>query len=321
MRGVDLTLFDFDFDTTWAGFFVNADGRIYGRFGGRDAKSAEKYASLAGLRYALRAALEAYRQDHKSQPSSRDLRPPRIEQYPAAERLQYTKCIHCHQVREVLRESALTASAWRREQEWVYPPPENVGLTLDPDQGNRVKKVVADSPAGRIGMQPGDTLIRVNRMSVASYADVQYALHRAPEKGTIPVVWQHQEEVRRGDLVLAVGWRQSDISWRWSLRRLEPSPWVQGEDLGPAEKKALGLSEKQLALQQGNYVSKPAREAGIQQNDVIIGVDDRLLEMTGRQFIAYVRLNYHVGGRITFNIIRNGQRLNLPMTLPGRGPF
>jgi predicted metalloprotease with PDZ domain len=321
MRGIDLDRFDFDFDTTWAAFFMNADGHIYGRFGGRDADSAEKYASLAGLRYALRAALEVHRHDHPEPSKSQELKARTVEQYASAERLQDAKCIHCHQVREVVRDSAQRAGTWQRELEWVYPPPENVGLSLDPEQGNRVTKVVKDSAADRIGIQPLDILTCVNGLSVASYADVQYALHRAPEKGTIPVVWQHQGETRQGNLVLAAGWRQSDISWRWSLRRLEPSPWVQGDDLGPAEKKTLGLATNRLALQQGNFVSKPARDAGIRQNDVIVGVDDKPLEMTGRQFIAYVRLNYQVGDRITFNIIRNGQRLNLPMTLPGRGRF
>ena len=37
IAGSDLNQFDFDYDLTWAGFFVNADGKVYGRYGGRDA--------------------------------------------------------------------------------------------------------------------------------------------------------------------------------------------------------------------------------------------------------------------------------------------
>ena len=61
MRGVDLDLFDFDYDLTWMAFFLNAEGTVYGRYGGRDAESADSRVSLAGLRYALEAALARHR--------------------------------------------------------------------------------------------------------------------------------------------------------------------------------------------------------------------------------------------------------------------
>ena len=39
ISGADLNVFDFDYDLTWAAFFLNADETVYGRFGGRDAES------------------------------------------------------------------------------------------------------------------------------------------------------------------------------------------------------------------------------------------------------------------------------------------
>ncbi len=36
MRGLDLGLFQFDWDTTWAAMFLNADGTIYARYGTRN---------------------------------------------------------------------------------------------------------------------------------------------------------------------------------------------------------------------------------------------------------------------------------------------
>lgn len=33
MNGVDIGLFQFDFDLTWMCFFMNANGFIYGRYG------------------------------------------------------------------------------------------------------------------------------------------------------------------------------------------------------------------------------------------------------------------------------------------------
>jgi hypothetical protein len=318
MRGVNLDVFDFDYDTTWAGFFLNADEKVYGRFGGRDAESAETYAALTGLKHAMQAALVAHRQGQTK--GRAEVRAPRtVEQYPAARRIRENACIHCHQVHEFRRQALQAEGKWRVDTEWIYPPLENVGLSVGPEAGVQVKRVSADSAAARLGLRAGDVLQTVNGLPVASFADVQYALHRAPATGQVHVRWQRADKMLMGELQLADGWRRSDISWRWSLRKLDPAPGVEGEDLSPAEKKVLGLPENRLAFEQGAFVSTAARQAGIRQKDVIIGIDDRPLEMSARQFIAHVRLNYKVGDRVSFNILRQGHAIRVPMTLPGRG--
>jgi hypothetical protein len=43
-----------------------------------------------------------------------------------------------------------------------------------------------------------------------------------------------------------------------------------------------------------------------------------MLSMTGRQFGAYVRLNYKVGDRVVYNVLRDGKRVDVPLTLRGR---
>jgi hypothetical protein len=318
MRGVDLDLFDFDYDLTWMGFFLNADGFVYGRYGGRDSDSADSRVSLTGLRYAMNAALRRHRDQSAGYPRQ-PANPARTpERYPAARRLPERACIHCHQVNELRRESLQEAGKWRREELWVYPLPENIGLTLDVDHGDLVAKVGTHSAAARIGIRPGDRLLSMDGQLVSSFADVQYVLHRAPAKGTLTVAWHHEGQSRKGELVLTEGWRETDISWRWSLRGLDPSPWVHGDDLSAEEKKALRVSEKRLAFRQGPFVSEPAQQAGIRQNDVILGVDGKALEMTARQFAAYIRLNYRVGDRVTYNILRGGKRLDLPLLLIAR---
>ncbi len=320
MRGVDLNVFDFDYDLTWAAFFMNAEGKIYGRFGGRDAGSPDKYLTLAGLKHALREALAAHRRDPKAKPAAEAMPSQTVEQYPAAKRMKPNACIHCHMVYGFRREERMESGKWRREEVWVYPLPENVGLTLDAEQGDRVKDVVEKGPAKSAGLRAGDVLKNVNGRPVASFADVQYALHRAPAKGPISVTWQRGGKTMTAELAGDANWRTTDISWRASMWGLEPAPCVHGTDLTAQEKKELGLAEKALAFRQGDFVPKPARQAGIQKNDIILGVDDKPLEMSMRQFNAYVRLNYKVGDRITFNVIRDGKRMKVPLTLPKR-PF
>ncbi len=123
------------------------------------------------------------------------------------------------------------AGKWRKEELWVYPQPENVGLTLDVDLGHLVAKVADGSAAARLGFRPGDRITRVGDVPAVSIADVQYGLQCAPPSGEVAVTWLHDGREHAGRLTLAEGWRKTDISWRWSLRGLDPPPWVHGEDL------------------------------------------------------------------------------------------
>jgi hypothetical protein len=319
MRGVNLNVFDFDYDLTWAALFMNADETIYGRFGGRDAHNADKYLSLAGLKYALRSALESHRRRADEKPPG-PAQTRAAEEYAAARRLKANACIHCHQVYDFRHDEKKAAGTWRPADVWVYPQPENVGLSIDPEQGNRVLAVAADSAADRAGLHNGDVLQRVNGWPTASVADVQYALQLAPASGEIGLSWQRAGKEMTGKLALDQGWRQTDISWRASMWGLEPAPCVHGWDLTAQEKKTLGLSEKTLAFRQGKFVPAPSRTAGIREDDIILGIDNQMLEMTMLQFNAHVRLHYKTGDRITFQVLRAGKRLDVPMTLPAR-PF
>ena len=321
MRGVNLDVFDFDYDLTWMAFFLGPHEEVYGRYGSRDAVSPDNQMSLEGLRFAMTAALAAHGRTTKEK-SRQPIQAARtVDTYPAARRRPANACIHCHQVYDFRREALQAQGKWGLNELWVYPQPENVGVTLDIEMGNRVKAVAASSPAGRAGLRAGDLLKSVNGVNVASIADVQYGLHRAPAEGEIPVTWTRSDRILAARLPLAVGWRKTDISWRWSLKGLEPSPWVQGEDLTVAEKRKLGLSDQRLAFYQNAFVSPPARQAGIRQKDIILGIDGKELEMTARQFTAYVKLNYKVDARVTYNILRDGKRLDVALTLISRPPF
>lgn len=318
MRGVDLTTFDFDYDLTWQAFFMNANEYVYGRYGGRDEGPAEKGLSIAALKYAMRAALASHLSDRNKRPERLNKEVRHVEQFSAARRVKNDACIHCHQVHDFRREQLMRANKWSRDEVWVYPPPENIGLTLDSKQGDRIQAVKADSPAQRAGLRRGDVIERLADRPVASYGDVQYALHRAAKRDRLSIVWQRAGETHRGTLVLSDGWRESDISWRGSMWGLEPQAYVYGQDLTVAEKRELGLSASRLAFRQGNFVPPESRQAGIRARDIILGIDGKELEMKMLQFNAYVRLNYKIGDRIVFNVVRNGVRRDIPMKLTSR---
>lgn len=313
IQGFDLNLFEFDYDLTWAGFFLDADGRVLGRYGGRDASGPDGRLSLAGLRHAMRRALARHKD--KKPPAPAPGKPLRAEDYPAAKKLGRSECIHCHQVNEFRRALRISEKKWHRDERYTYPPPETVGLTLEVDRGDVVKAVAPKSGASVAGIREGDRLVKVNGEPVASQADVQYALHRAPWSGKLPVTWERGGKLRSAELPLDAGWRKYNLAWRPSLLDLMPALTAYGDELAAAEKKALGLPPTRLAFRQDREVHAHARAAGVRAGDVIVGIDDHRPQMTRDQFLAFVRREYLIGDRVVLRVLRGGKPVAVPMTL------
>ncbi len=314
IAGADLNLFEFDYDLTWAGFFIDADGRVLGRYGGRDASGAEGRLSLAGLRYAMSRALERHALKEKP-PAPKRGKPLLAEGYPAAKKLGRGECIHCHQVNEFRRAQRIADRTWHRDERWSYPLPENAGLTLEVDRGDVAKAVQDGSPAARAGLRAGDRLLTLGGSPVASQADVQHALHKAPWEGNVAATWLRGGAEKSGGLELPAGWKKYNLTWRPSLLDLMPALTVEGEDLTEAEKKALGIPAGRLAFRQDAEVHARARAAGVRGGDIIVGLDGKRPTMTKVQFLGWVRREHLIGGRVTLDVLRDGKPVALPMTL------
>jgi predicted metalloprotease with PDZ domain len=296
-------------------FFLNAEGKVYARYGGRDAENPDRRQSLDGLAYTMKSVLQMHGREEKEKefaPKSQDA-PRYIRDVPAARRRG--GCLHCHQVKETLNADLQRKGEWSRDNVWRYPLPENVGMELEVDRGNVVKAVTEKSPAAAAGLKADDVVRRLNGVPVHSFGDAQYALDIAPKTGSIEIVWQRGEQVLREKLTLAEGWRKGDITWRPSMQRLIPAVRLYGIDLKPEEKKALGLSARQLAFRQAESVTAQAKAAGVRPEDIILGVDDKTLEMDVDEFARYVERSYLIGDKVTINLLRDGKRMNLTMTL------
>jgi S1-C subfamily serine protease len=118
-----------------------------------------------------------------------------------------------------------------------------------------------------------------------------------------------------GKLALPGDWRKTDVSWRWSLKSLAPNPSIIGDDLDADGRKRLGLTADQLAYRQMNSLTPTARHAGLQANDVIVGIDGKRLTMNARQFETHIRLYYRVGQEITLNVLRGKEAVKVKMKL------
>jgi S1-C subfamily serine protease len=86
-----------------------------------------------------------------------------------------------------------------------------------------------------------------------------------------------------------------------------------GAELTAEQKKALGLSAQQLAFRQSSPVPAQPQAAGIQEGDIVLGVDDLALAMDVSEFNRYVSQQCLVGDQVVVNVLRDGKRLKLPM--------
>ncbi len=310
VSGADLSLFEFDFDCPWYGFFMSANEVIYGRYGGRDGKSDDGRLSMAGLKYAAEKALAQHKARADEKPPARG-KPIFAEQYPAAKARRRQECIHCHQVNEFRRAEEKAMGTWSRDNLWVYPLPENVGITLEVDRGDVVKSIAAKSPATQIGVKPGDVIAKLNGYPVASFADAQYALHKAPKSGTIPIEWIRGNDTMSGKLQVADGWRKTNLTWRASLLDILPSLPVSADDITAEEKKALGLPASRAAFRQDKFVHSTLKAVGLKAGDVIVGIDGKGVDGTMDDFLAFVRREHLVGDKVTLNVLRAGRTWRL----------
>jgi serine protease Do len=313
IAGADLSLFDFDYDLTWFGFFLSADEVVYGRYGGRDAKSDDSRLSLAGLKYSMEKALDRHRAGVVDRPPRE--KPARVEDLKSARTMRGNGCIHCHQVNEFRRAEAKAAGTWTREDLWVYPLPENVGISLEVDRGDVVKGVAPDSAAAKAGLKAGDVLAKLNGYSVGSFADAQYALHKGPKSGSISAEWKRGPESMTGKFEVAEGWRKTNLTWRASLLDILPSLPLSGDDVTAAEKTALGLPESQAAFRQDKFVHSTLKAVGLKSGDVIVGLNGKPVAGTMEDYLGYVRREHLVGDTVTLNVLRDRKPVEIRLTL------
>jgi len=337
-NGLDLSLFQFDYDLTFAAFFLNADRTLYGRFGTRSSdKQASDDISLEGFRKALGGALDLHRQypankgalAGKKGPPLRFARP---EEYPSLKKyqssIQYdekvvSSCVHCHQVREAERVYLRVAHLAIPEKTLrPWPMPNAVGLRMDPREKAKVSEVLPDSPAARDGFKPGDEILTLEGQPLLSIADLQWILEQAGEPAQLRTVIQRGPAKIELLLTLGKGWRQkSEISWRpstWDLRRMATGGLVL-QDTSAAERRAADLSDAQLGLRVeyvGQYNEHAAgKKAGFEKNDIIVAVEGRKERMTETDLIDYLLQQKVAGSKAKFEIMRGSKRLSLDLPM------
>jgi membrane-associated protease RseP (regulator of RpoE activity) len=328
MRGVDVSRFDFDTDLTFAALLVHPDGHVYHRYGGRDHRSASLWLSSASFESVLRETL-AEHAAYAADPDPPTLAAPvRTEALPAFAKKDRGECIHCHSVRPTIAAKAVADGTWRATDIWRHPPPSRIGLDLDRDEQRRITAVATGSIAERGGLEAGDRIDALGEQRILTMSDVSFVLDRMPvEGGTLVVHYRRDGEARSGELELPSGWKIGtplEYSWRPFKWELMPRVGFGGEDLGDADKVPLGLQPGDFAFRVTYLVDwgdfkrfgEAVERAGLEKDDVVVGAGGGSHFAGEAHFQAWYRLTHEPGDRVPIEVLRDGERRTLTITVP-----
>jgi len=333
-NGLDLDLFQYDTDQSFAVFFLNADKTIYGRFGTRSHRTEWMGdVSLTGLAKALQRVLElhAHFANVKDSLAGKQGKPMEVaspELYPSlkgkyTDSLNYEgdvvkSCIHCHQIGDAQREYY-----WHAGQPipnkvlWPYPHPKMVGLIMDPNELATVKQVSTDSIASQAGLRDGDVIESLDSQPILSIADIQWVLHNVDPDGAAVTAKINRDGKRiQTQLQFPTQWRRkSDLSWRvttWGLRRIAAGGMVL-VSLDDTERKDANIGKGSMALRvksAGKYgPHATARKTGFQVGDVITSFDGQSDLATEQDLLTYVVTTKKPGDRVDVKVKRGGKVL------------
>jgi hypothetical protein len=328
-NSLNLDLFQYDYDMSWASLFLNADGTIYGRYGTRNASGpgSDELLREAGFRKAAERALELHKNypANKAQLATKTGKPseyrhpreiPGLQDRPAVA-TERQNCIHCHMVREYALRTKWELGKLSPSDLWVYPMPQRIGLTMDVEDGLAVEEVAQNSPAADAGVVPGDELISLRGQPLISMADIQWVLHQAPNEVQLPVALRRDGKTLEKTISLTGDWKKGDIAWRasswYGLRqgvKFDPAP--------EADKEKRGIGADQLALVVKGLYGKggpKVQAAGLRMNDVIVAVNGKTEAMTESDFLAYLRLNHGPHDMLKLTVLRGDNRRELIIPL------
>ncbi len=145
-----------DMDLSWWGWFLSAQGHVYSVFGGRDHISDKTRISEAALIATMKRILNHHYHPNRlewnidglSYTPQPELKPMKLPGYQSWLSKRHDtsepECLHCHQVIEILRQPAIDAGTFDKDQDLrIWPLPENVGITVD-----RKGEIVWQKPLG-----------------------------------------------------------------------------------------------------------------------------------------------------------------------------
>ena len=326
LNRIDLNRFQFDYDTTWNAFFLDAKLNIYSRYGGRDEGEPEDRISKTSLMQTMREVLAAHaNRKSKPGPDSPPVfqpvtgKPSTPNDIPLLKK-SHQGCVHCHQVREYRFLQWTHDGQFDRNKLFAYPLPEGIGIQFDRKHGHKISKLLKDSAATKTKLETGDVVIAVDDVPTHSEYDVRWALGRVKKDAkSIRLLVQRGDPARVFEVSLKPTgrWRESELGWRKSMRSVPLARGFSGYLLTKSQRRALDLSPDKLAIKLTRSREKGlALNLGLKKGDIILSLDGRDHERWYEDFLSDLVRLYQPGDTVKLTILRDGERKKLSGKFP-----
>lgn len=313
---VDLGLFDWDRHNTLYYFALNADEQIYLRYGGRDSRGATSYLDLQSIELALAKGLDMHALYKEGKlPKAERPKPVFAREFPLLvdRTIGRNACVECHLVADYRNQHReLDGTIDRIRDMYRSPDIRMIGIQLDVPKGLVVKE--AGGAAQDAGMAPGDRIAALNGAAVWTFGDFQYRYDQVDRQAK-----EVQITVDRGgesvDLAVALPayWWLTDLTFRhWTI---EPRMYFAARPLTEAEKREHGLEPAGFASEVTTVESTAAllKSHELQKGDIIFGIDGVQTDEVANSADLYIRLRKTAGDTYTLDVIRKGERLQMPL--------
>lgn len=199
--------------------------------------------------------------------------------------------------------------------------------------GAQVTQVIADSPAAKVGLQAGDTILAVDGQEVNADNTLGDLIQRYQPNDTVNLSVQKSGAAQTSDIQVTLG-ENPDTPGKAFLgiyyanpgQQNGPMPYFQNPGNGdngqtqPFNGQPFGQMLPSLpngvsqAVVIGDVISgTPAAQAGLQVNDVITAVDGQAV--TDAQALVDTIASHKPGDQVTLTVYRSGQADSLSITV------
>ena len=316
MDDVDIGLFERDWNNAIYFFLLNADEKIYMRYGGRDSASPDTYNNIDSLEAALRQGLELHGQYLAGELKLPERPKPRFpREIPLLVERTFARgaCVECHLIgdfQNMQRERDGTLD--KLTHLYRSPDIKTLGIELDVTKGLIVKE--AHGAAETAGMRPGDRIAVWNGGRVWTFGDVQYQYDKVDRRAKeLRIGVERAGQVMDLTVPLPERWWWTDLRFRQSS--VDPRSDFDDRPLSPDEKRKLGLAADGFASEV-KYVAETAKMRGVSDlrvGDVIVAVDGTEKDELANTADLYIKLRRKAGDSVTLDVLRDGKRMQMPL--------
>jgi hypothetical protein len=310
----NMALFDRDWNNTLYYFVMDADERIYLRYGGRDARGSDVYLNLDSIELAMAKGLELHR---RAQAGELKLPDPPKPLYPREipmlfeNTFQKGRCVECHLAGDyLLQQREREGTLDRMTQLFRWPDIRLIGIDLDVPKGLVVKN--ATGPVAAAGMLAGDRIDGIEGTPVHTFADLQYHYDKLPRAAR-----QARFTVDRGgravELTVALPalWWVSDIRFR--QMSVDPRAEFESRPLAADEKRRHGLNPEGFAGEVtsiGGFATM-LKVHELRLGDIVYAVDRVETDEIANTPDLFIKLRKTAGDTVTVGVLRDGKRFDM----------